>query len=88
MADPTIPEKVTLDATGTVELYVGDKLPLEATVTPKKARGTKLTWSSSNKKVAKVNSKGVVTAKKKGTATITVKTANGKTAKVKIRVLE
>ena len=88
VADPTIPAKVTLDATGTVELYVGDKLPLEATVTPKKARGTKLTWSSSNKKVAKVNSKGVVTAKKKGTATITVKTANGKTAKVKIRVLE
>lgn len=33
----------------------------------------KVSWSSSNKKVAKVSSKGLVTAKKAGTATITAK---------------
>lgn len=46
----------------------------------------KVTFKSSNKKVATVNSKGVVTAKKKGTATITVKIANGNSKKVKITV--
>lgn len=46
----------------------------------------KVTFKSSNKKVATVTSKGVVTAKKKGTATITVKIANGNTKKVKITV--
>ena len=44
-------------------------------------------WSSSNKKVAKVSSKGVVTAKKAGKATITAKCpALGKSVKCKVRV--
>ena len=34
------------------------------------------TYSSSNKKIATVNSKGVITGKKKGTAYITVKSGN------------
>lgn len=38
----------------------------------------KIKWSSSDKKVATVNSKGKVTAKKKGTATITAKVGNKK----------
>ena len=45
----------------------------------------KVTYSSSNKKVATVNSNGKVTAKKKGNATITVK-ANGITLKCKVKV--
>ena len=44
------------------------------------------TWTSSNKNIATVNSKGKITAKKAGTVTITVKTTNGKTAKCKITV--
>lgn len=44
------------------------------------------TFKSSNKKVATVNSKGVITAKKKGTCKITVKTFNGKKAVIKITV--
>jgi len=44
------------------------------------------TFKSSNKKVATVNSKGVITAKKKGTCRITVKTFNGKKAIIKITV--
>lgn len=47
---------------------------------------TKATWKSSNPKVASVTSKGKVTAKKKGTATITAKV--GKTTyKCKVTVL-
>jgi uncharacterized protein YjdB len=46
-----------------------------------------VTWSSSNTAVAKVSSTGLVTAVKKGTATITVKTSDGgKTATCKITV--
>lgn len=43
-------------------------------------------FKSSNKKVATVNTKGVVVAKKKGTCKITVKTYNGKKAVIKITV--
>lgn len=50
----------------------------------KNAKGT-TSWSSSNKKVAKVSSKGVVTAVKKGTATITA-VNGGVTMQCKITV--
>ena len=43
-------------------------------------------WESSNTKVAKVSRKGKITAKKVGTATITVTTKNGATVSVKIHV--
>jgi len=47
-----------------------------------------LTWSSGNKKIATVSKTGLVNAKKKGTVTITVKTANNKKAKIKIKVVK
>lgn len=52
-----------------------------------KMKGTSasVTWSSSKKSVATVNAKGKVTAKKKGTATITAK-SGGKSYKCKIKV--
>ena len=53
---------------------------------PKNTYSYKLTYSSSKKKVATVSKDGVVKAKKKGTAVITVKTFNGKKAKVTIKV--
>ena len=43
-------------------------------------------FSSANKKIAKVSSAGVVTGVKKGTTTITVKTHNGLSKKVKVNV--
>lgn len=43
-------------------------------------------WKSSNKKVASVNSKGKITARKAGTATITVTLKSGISASVKIKV--
>ena len=51
----------------------------------KAAPAGKVTYTSSNKKVATVTSKGVVKGVKKGTATITVK-CNGMTAKFKVTV--
>ncbi len=59
---------------------------LVATVTPSNATDATVTWKSSNSKVAKVDSNGLVTAKKKGTATITATTSNGLTATCKIKV--
>lgn len=55
-------------------------------VLPKNSASNKITFQSSNKKIATVNSKGVVKAKKKGTVKIKVKTFNGKTGTVKIKV--
>ena len=43
-------------------------------------------WKSSNKKIATVDKKGKITAKKTGTATITVRTKKGATASVKVKV--
>ena len=43
-------------------------------------------WKSSNNKIATVDKKGKITAKKTGTATITVKTKKGATASVKVKV--
>ena len=45
-------------------------------------------FTSSNEAVLTVTSKGIVTALKNGTATVTVKTYNGKTAKCKIKVCD
>lgn len=56
------------------------------TALSKNSASYSLTYSSSNKKVATINSNGKITAKKVGTTTIKVKTYNGKTASLKITV--
>lgn len=61
----------------TASVYAGEKITLKASVLPSDANNQKVTWSSSDTSVAKVDSKGVVTGVKLGTATITVKTAEG-----------
>ena len=79
-----LPTKVKLSKTSAT-LKKGKTLTLKATVTPSKNVISTVTWTSSNSKVAVVKN-GKITAKAKGTATITVKTSNGKTAKCKITV--
>ena len=65
----------------------GDTLQLTATISPSNATNQSVTWSSSDSTVASVSNSGLVTAKKGGTATITVKTADGgKTATCSITV--
>lgn len=46
----------------------------------------KITYETSNKRVADVNKSGKITAKRRGTADITVKTSNKKSYKVKVTV--
>lgn len=78
------PTSVKLNCS-TFTLGVGEEYTLLKTVSPSGANHT-CTWSSSNQTVASVNSNGKVTAKKTGTATITVKTSNSKTAQCKVTV--
>lgn len=80
---PVNPTSVSLN-TSSVILGAGESATLTATLQPSNAVKT-LTWSSSNTSVATV-SNGKVTAKKSGTAYITVKTSNGKTAQCKVTV--
>ena len=81
ISDPT---SVSLNKTS-LTLDVGKSHTLTKTVSPSNAV-TSYTWSSSNTSVATVDGNGKVTAKKAGTATITVKTSNGKTANCKVTV--
>ena len=80
-----VPTSVALNKT-TLTLDIGKTSNLRATVYPSNAANKKCTWSSSNTRVATVDSNGKVTAKQVGTATITVKTANGKTASCNVTV--
>lgn len=80
-----VPTSVALNKT-TLTLDTGKTSTLKATVYPSNAANKKCTWRSSNTSVATVDSNGKVTAKKAGTATITVKTSNGKTATCKVTV--
>ena len=54
-----------------------DTARLKATIVPQDATNKKVKWSSSNRKIAKVNSKGVVTAVGKGYCEIRVVTNDG-----------
>lgn len=80
-------EKINLNKTS-VELVKEDTFKIKATFTPKYPTNTTLSYSSSNKNIAKVDGNGVVTAVGAGTATITVKSANGVSATLKVTVDE
>lgn len=58
-------------------LYTGKKLTLKAKVNPANASNKALTWKSSNTKIAKVASNGVVTGVKAGTVKITATAKDG-----------
>ncbi len=60
-----------------MSMYLGQTYKLTATVLPSTATTKTVTWSSSNSSVVKVASDGTLSALKKGTATITVKTTDG-----------
>lgn len=79
--------KIALNKSDTI-MEVGEYIIVSAVVRPSNATNKKVTWTSSNTRVATVSSSGKITAKNVGTATITAKTSNGKTAKIKITVTE
>ena len=71
----------------TEELTVGDSLQLGIIYEPTNVILEKVTWTSSDEKIASVDSLGNVTPKKSGVVTITAK-ANKKTASVKITIFD
>ena len=77
-------ESITLDKTE-LEMVKGDTETLTVTINPETAKEVKVTWSSSDEKIATVDETGKVTAVGAGEATITAK-AGGKEATCKVTV--
>ncbi|MGN0813252.1 MAG: Ig-like domain-containing protein [Candidatus Coproplasma sp.] len=73
---PVAVESVSLNKSEAA-LKVGETETLTATVAPTNATNKTVTWSSDNTSVATVDANGKVTAKKAGTAIITVTTEDG-----------
>ena len=71
-----------------LSLTVGDSFQLTAAIFPYDTDDHQLTWYWSDKSVVTINEQAVVTAVGAGTATITVRTSNGKQDTCKVRVKE
>jgi uncharacterized protein YjdB len=78
-------EELTLNNTS-ASVKVGSKIQLTASVSPADAPKGELSWSSSDEKIALVNSDGYVTGVSEGVANITCKTENGKQASCTVTV--
>lgn len=68
------------------EVYKNKTIKFAVTVAPSNANNKGLSYSSSNKKVATVNSKGIIKGIKAGTVTITAKAKDGSRKAVKLTV--
>ena len=79
-------ESISLNKSN-ITLSKGTSETLKATINPNDVTEDKtLSWTSSNTKVATVDNTGKVTAVSGGTATITVKSQNGKEASCEVKV--
>lgn len=67
---------ISLNETSTI-ISVGNNETLLATITPSDASNKSITWKSSNTRVVKVDSKGMITGVKAGTSIITAITKDG-----------
>lgn len=86
--EPIPVETVSLDKTS-LEVGIGLKRTLIATVLPENAANKSVTWSSSDESIVTVSSTGLVTGIALGSAVITVTTVDGrKTAACSIAVIE
>ena len=76
---------LTVDPTK-LTLKKGEVMTVKTKISPNSAKDKSLTWSSNKPKIVGVDPVGHIIAKKDGKATITVKSANGKKAKIKVTV--
>lgn len=79
-----VPTALTVKAT--VKLGVDEPYTLVPTLGA--GEEAKFTFTSSNTKIVKVNAKGALTARKRGTATVTVSTHNGLSATATVKVVK
>lgn len=71
-----------------IEMIVGRKQVMTATVFPLDAVNRNISWSSANQNVAEIDENGMVTAKTVGQSTITVKTEmGGREASILVKVV-
>ena len=82
------PDPTYVSLPGSQEVKKGETVTLTPTLLPENASTSTLTWESSDDAIATVTSEGKVEGKAVGTATITVKTANGKSATCQVRVVQ
>lgn len=84
---------IKLTAAPSRRIAAGQKVKLKASIAPSNATDKSVTWTSSNKKVATVNAKGLVTFKKnaggkKVTITATAKDGSKKFAKITLTCMK
>ncbi len=83
-----VPSKIVIDAGTSVTVNLGERFTIPVTLSPAGAASS-LKWSTSNKKVAKVTSSGVIVPQGKGTCKITVKTVRGgRTDRINVKVVD
>lgn len=75
-------------ASGGTTLTIGQKIQLRARTVPDYAKNQTIEYKSSNESIATVSRKGVVTAKKDGTVTITASSPDGPKKDIKIKVIK
>ena len=85
--DKPEPTAITITQGKSATAYMGNTLALKTKTTPRNAEKV-LTWTSSKPDVATVSSNGTVTPKKAGRTVVTVKTDNGLSAKITVRVVD
>ena len=81
-------QKITIRGNSKRVLYVGKKIELKVKVNPKEVVNVskKIKWVSSNKKIATVNAKGKVVAKKPGTVYIYAKSKKNEKIKDRVKI--
>ena len=84
--DPVISVETIVVTPNNKTMNISAKLQLSVSISPDTATNKSVTYSSSNSSIASVTQSGLVTAKSKGTAIITVKSSNGKTGVCRITV--
>ena len=85
VVNPIVVTGMYLNASS-VSLNVDDRFPLSAVFHPENATATRLTWTSSNEKVAAVDENGLVHALTGGSTTITATAEDGVSASCRVTV--